>query len=156
MPRYGTIISADQDRVVIKTSRRGICDGCVEKSRCSFDSALGRDSPEEVSAINSAGARVGDYVEFDLPGRSELKASFLVWVVPLAGIVGGAALAAYFHERTGLSRDAAVFIGALAGLFAAFVPVIVYDRLFGRAPGLTARVVRRVDPDSCPDRRGSG
>ncbi len=151
MPRYGTVLEITGDRAIITTSRRGVCDGCTERSRCSFDSALGKDSPERVTAINTIGAQPGDAVEFDLTGRTELKVSFVIWVAPLIGLVAGAVTGSIFHDLVSLSKDFATFLGAVAGLFLTLVPMVILDRRLAHDQRLVPHITRRVDPASCPD-----
>ncbi|MHC4945379.1 MAG: SoxR reducing system RseC family protein, partial [Planctomycetota bacterium] len=121
MSRLGHVIDAKGDRARITTSRRGVCEECNERSTCAFDMALGKDKPVEVVALNPIGARPGDFVEFDLPGHTELKVSLLVWVVPLAGLIAGAVLGSNVHGAFGLSQDLGTLLGSFAGLAAAFL-----------------------------------
>jgi len=148
MSRIGIVLEAQADRAVLQTSRRGICDTCAQKSECSFESALGKDVPEQVVAKNPIKARPGDLVEFDLEGRAELKLSFLVWIVPLIGLVAGAIIGAALHQRIGLAADPAAFIGALAGFIVFFLPLIAYDRLMARDQSLIP-VIKRITKEAC-------
>jgi sigma-E factor negative regulatory protein RseC len=154
MPRYGVIIKTDSKKALIKTSRRSICAECSDKASCSFESALGKDSPEEVEAQNPINARVGDHVEFDLPGRTELKLSLVIWGLPIVGLVAGAALGFRLHSIFSISSDAAALIGAFAGLSLFFLVLVAYDRLARNNISLVPVIIRRADPASCPDRPG--
>jgi sigma-E factor negative regulatory protein RseC len=154
MPRYGVIIETDSGRAIIKTSRRGICAECSDKASCSFESALGKDAPEEVRAQNPINARAGDHVEFDLPGRTELKLSLMIWGLPIAGLIAGAVTGARLHPILSLSSDAAALLGAVAGLVLSIVPLVIYDRLVKNDQRLVPVIIRRANPASCPDRPG--
>jgi sigma-E factor negative regulatory protein RseC len=150
MSRFGTIIETQEKRATIKTSRRGVCESCAEKDNCSFDSALGKDVPEELFAINELGAQKGDRVEFDLPGHSELKISLLVWAVPLIGLLTGGTIGALYCDLIGLSADPATFLGAVAGLLLFIFPVAIYDRKVGKDPRITPHITKIISGASCP------
>lgn len=149
MSRLGQVVAADGSRAVVATSRRGVCEGCSSKSSCSFENALGKDRPEEIEVENLIGARPGDYVEFDLPGHAELKVSLLVWVVPLAGLVAGAAAGATVHHLLRMARDPATLLGAAVGFLASFSLVKLYDRRAARDSRLLPRILKTVSPAVC-------
>jgi sigma-E factor negative regulatory protein RseC len=146
----GFVIETTGDRARISTSRRGVCDGCGDKSRCAFDQALGQDKPEEVLALNTVSARPGDLVEFDLLGHTELKVSLIVWAVPLAGLILGAVAGAGFCETIGLDRDPATLLGALLGLAVAFLAVLAFERRAKGDERLLPHILKVVNPSSCP------
>jgi len=148
MPRFGIIVETIGDQAVIETSRRGICAECSHQSSCSLEGALGKDVPEKVRANNPIGAKVGDVVEFDLKGHTELKLSLLIWAVPLAGLITGAMTGASVSESLSLSADTAAFIMGLAGLVLFFVPVMVYERYFAKDHRLTPDILR-ITRDTC-------
>jgi len=105
--------------------------------------------PENVLARNPIGARAGDRVEFDLAGSVELKLSFLVWVVPLIGLMAGAIIGGLLPVRR-LGPDLSALLGAAVGLAVATVPVIRYDRKLRHDPQL-APVITRVLTDGCTE-----
>ncbi len=148
MPRIGIIMETTGDQALIETSRRGVCAECHHQSSCSFEGALGKDVPEKVLANNPIGAKRGDVVEFDLPGHTELKLSLLIWAVPLAGLIIGAVTGASVYEHLSLSPDAASFVLGLAGIVLFFVPVLMYERYFGKDHRLTPDILR-ITRDTC-------
>lgn len=151
MPRFGIILETREGRALVSTARRGVCAECSEKASCSFENALGKTEAEQVEVFNPVNAGIGQFVEFDLPGRTELKLSVLIWAVPVAGLIAGAVLGHGFHEVFSAEPDPATFIGAVAGLFASLAPVIVYDRRSRRDPRLVPSIIRTVDPSTCPE-----
>lgn len=159
MSRIGHVLETSGGRALISTARRGICDGCKTRSECAFDMALANESsktsessetPEKIMVANPVDARAGDTVEFDLPGHTELKLSFIIWVVPLLGLIGGAVAGAALHETLSLPRDPATLLGALTGLVLAFVLVIFYDRKARSDPRLEPRILKIVNASDCP------
>ncbi len=128
MARIGTVLTVHGAHARIETSRRGVCDGCAEQSKCAVDEVASKGVSEQLTARNPIEAQPGDQVEFELPGRTELKISLLVWIVPLVGLLGGAAAGANAHQLLPVDRDLATLIGLLLGAALAFGLVILIDR----------------------------
>ena len=149
MPRIGIVIETTGQSARVSAPRRGVCEGCADRSSCSFENALGEDKPEMVEVHNPIGAQPGQTVEFDLPGHTELKVSLLVWVVPLIGLVTGAVLFASLHERLSLGEDSATLLGAGVGFAAAFLPVVLFDRLAAGKTRYVPSILKVVNPSSC-------
>jgi sigma-E factor negative regulatory protein RseC len=149
MPRVGIVIETRPGEAVVSTHKRGICAECADHSSCSLEAAMGKDVPEDVLARNLIGARVGDYVEFDLPGATELKLSLLIWGLPVAGMVAGALIAPRFISASLADPDTASFIGAVIGLIASAVPIVIYDRLAHHNRNLVPEITKTVSKSSC-------
>lgn len=128
MSRIGTVQELKGKYAIVSSTRRGICEGCSDRSSCSFDNALGKAIPDMITTINTIEAQPGDHVEFDLVGHTELKTSLLVWVVPLIGLVLGAIAGTFFHAVFGLSTDIGTLVGLVLGLLAGFGTTMIYDR----------------------------
>ena len=156
MSRIGHVLETTGGRALISTARRGICDGCKTRSGCAFDMAPAdetpekAETPEKIMVANPVDARAGDTVEFDLPGHTELKLSFIIWVVPLLGLIGGATAGAALHEALSLSRDPATLLGAITGLVLSFLLVVFFDRKARKDPRLEPRILKIVNASDCP------
>jgi sigma-E factor negative regulatory protein RseC len=151
MPRIGIVIETTGQSAQVSAPRRGVCEGCADRSSCSFENALGQDKPEIVVVHNPIDARPGQTVEFDLLGHTELKVSLLVWIVPLIGLIAGAAVGAFLHERVSISQDPATLLGAAIGFIAAFLPVILFDRLAAGKTKYIPSILKVINPSSCTD-----
>ena len=149
MSRVGVVLKTEGTDATISTSRRGVCDGCSDKSSCSFDNALGKAKPEFVTVINTIGAKLGDRVEFDLTNHTELKMSLLVWGLPLVGLVIGAFVGAGLHGQASWSQDTSTLFGALIGFFAAFSLVVFADRHLKNNRQLLPSIEKVIEPASC-------
>ncbi|MBZ0266995.1 SoxR reducing system RseC family protein [bacterium] len=143
----GVVLRTDGTRAEVSTSRRGACSACSEAAACGMGEAERCD--DVVAVRNAVGARVGDTVELDLPGNAVLRLSLLVWIVPLAGLLLGAAAGTMFAAGAGMSSptagDALALVGALAGTVAAFAVLRTVDRRLGGDPSLTPLITRVVD-----------
>jgi sigma-E factor negative regulatory protein RseC len=155
MPRTGYVLSVDSSQATISTKKRGVCDSCSEAGNCGMDTELIKEQPEIVVAENPLGARVGDFVDFDLPDGQELRVSLLIWIVPLIGMVIGVAGGAVLADSLPVSQDLAAVLGAAVGLLAAFGVLRIVDRRAEGDERLTHRVTRVVTPvASCGLRAG--
>jgi sigma-E factor negative regulatory protein RseC len=143
----GVVLRTDGTRAEVSTSRRGACSACSEAAVCGVGDAERCD--DVVSVRNGIGARVGDTVELDLPGNAVLRLSLLVWIVPLAGLLLGAAAGTMFAAGAGMrgptAGDGVALLGALAGTVAAFAVLRAVDRRHGGDPSLTPLITRVVD-----------
>ncbi len=149
MARVGFILETKGKYATISTTRRGICEGCADQSSCSFENALGKGTPEEVTALNSIEAKAGDTVEFDLIGHTELKISLIVWIVPLIGILIGAFAGSNLHGHIGLSKDIGTLLGVVVGFLAAFSLVVFLDRRSAKSRVLMPLILRRISKSDC-------
>ncbi len=152
MSRIGTILKTSGNHALVSTTRRGICDGCTDRSSCTYDDPFTNateDMLEKITALNPVNAQPGDHVEFDLPGHTELSLSVLIWVVPLLGLIAGAVLGAYTHQLLSMDRDSATLLGLVAGAAAAFAVVIRIDRKATGDERLTP-VIQKVLSSSPP------
>jgi sigma-E factor negative regulatory protein RseC len=85
----GVIVRVEGELAIVKTKRSSMCDGCHSGGFCK---ALGGGSEMEVAARNEVGANVGDEVKVTVASKTFLKASFLVYMVPVAALILGALL----------------------------------------------------------------
>jgi sigma-E factor negative regulatory protein RseC len=106
----GVVIKADAQTAWIKTTKTGACSECSAKSSCH---TMGGGKDMEVKAINDIGAVIGDRVVIGFETSSLLKASFLIYIFPVLGLIVGAAVGQEMAPMIGLNGAAA---SPLAGL----------------------------------------
>ena len=152
MNRVGVVLDTDGPRARVATSPGGGCATCGEKGAChlALYSPAKEPADDVLEVDNPIGAQPGDSVELELPGGTELGLSGLVWGVPVLGLIGGAVLGALFHTAAGMGQDAAVLLGALLGLVAAYALLRLVDRRAVGSRRLRPRVVRLVRGQACP------
>ena len=121
----GVVTKLKFDDAWVTTTRTSACEGCAAKGSCR---TLGGGKEMEVEAINTAGARVGDTVIIAFETSSLLKISFLLYIVPVFGMIAGAViglkLALVYHY------DESIFSAIFAFLF--FFSSIPIIRLKGK------------------------
>ncbi len=120
--RTGEIVSIRGTEALVRVKRDNGCQGCSCSAACH---PMGKDWMV-MTAENKVLARVGQKVEVVYPAESELKASAILYLFPLFGLIGGALLGAW-ADFLG-NEDASAAVLALCGLGAAFLAVHLYSR----------------------------
>ena len=85
----GVVVKIDATTAWITTTKTSACEGCAAKSSCTV---LGGGKEMEVEAINDIGARVGQNVVVHFQTSPLLKATFLLYVLPILFLILGAFL----------------------------------------------------------------
>lgn len=85
----GIVIKVDSTTAWVTTTKTSACEGCTSRSSCSV---LGGGKEMEVEAINNAGAKVGQMVVLSFDTSPLLKATFLLYVVPILFLMVGAVI----------------------------------------------------------------
>lgn len=83
----GIVLKTDSTTAWVTTTKSGACESCSAKSSCSV---LGGGKDMEVKAINTAGAKTGQRVVLSFETSPLLKATFLLYVVPVLFLLVGA------------------------------------------------------------------
>ena len=83
----GVVIKVDATTAWVTTTKTSACEGCAAKSSCT---TLGGGKEMEVEAINDIGARIGQKVVLQFHTSPLLKATFLLYVVPILFLILGA------------------------------------------------------------------
>jgi sigma-E factor negative regulatory protein RseC len=152
MARIGIVVETTGLSAEVSMDARASCDSCSDHGSCGMgDGAPTRN--QLITAQNAIGAKAGDTVEIDLPPRGELKLSFLVWVVPLIGLIGGAVGGALIHASVSLSQDIGTLLGATLGFALSYLVLRRIDRSTAHDPKLSPYIVKVVPAQSCVSER---
>jgi sigma-E factor negative regulatory protein RseC len=121
LEEVGVIVRVEGNLAVVKTKRSSMCSGCHSGGFCT---ALGGGSDMEVAAKNEVGGEVGDEVRVAVPSKAFLKASFLVYIVPVSALILGALLGrslAPFLSQGGNFEFVSVVFGLMLFVLSFFV-----------------------------------
>jgi len=139
MQEEGLVVKAVGGYAQVETTQQEACKSCGAQGMCH---AMGGDKRRVITAINQVGAKEGDKVVMAMPRKGVLGASFLVYMVPVAALLLGAALGRKWGQAWGLEpQTSAVVLGGAALVAAWLVLRKVSKRLAGRKE-LTVTVVR--------------
>ncbi len=83
----GIVTKTNSHTAWVKTTKTSACESCAAKSSCTV---LGGGKEMEVEAINNAGAKVGEKVVISFESAPLLKATFMLYVLPILFLLVGA------------------------------------------------------------------
>jgi len=83
----GIVIKIDSSTAWVKTTKTHSCKACAARSYCNV---MGGGNEMEVEAINYAGAKVGEKVVISFETSPLLKATFMLYVLPVLFLMAGA------------------------------------------------------------------
>ncbi|HID95284.1 MAG TPA: hypothetical protein EYP53_04405 [Candidatus Latescibacteria bacterium] len=130
MVEEGFIVDVRGGKAVVSMRRNPACDHC---NLCLFRPG----GQMSLEAENPVGAKVGDRVKVRLTGVSPLRASFLVYMVPLVSFVLGFIVAAAISG----SEVVGGLVGA-GGLVLSFILLHRYDKSIGRRGDIRPRILQ--------------
>lgn len=136
----GVVLEARGPIALVRAEEKGECAGCGAKGHCHG----GAGGEKTVEALNDAGARPGDRVVITVPSADFLRAAFQVYMVPVLGILAGAAAGQLLGGRFGDPGPAgsAAGIGGLAGAILSIAAVRLWRRANPAVGGLRPRVAK--------------
>ena len=111
----GTVVELkDQQIAVVQCQRNSACDHCPSSGVCKTG-----DNSETmlVDVFNGVGANVGDQVKIVTSTKHFLQSSFMLYIVPIVGLLVGALLGQTIGERGGLGSDPSLLSALLAVIF---------------------------------------
>ena len=114
------VVKAVQGRMAIVVTRlEAECESCKAKDACT--SLGGGGANAEVRARNTVGAEPGDVVTIGIRGSSVLKASFLLYMLPILALIGGIALGHFLSRLTSVDKNVIVGVSGLIAFSGTFV-----------------------------------
>ena len=114
----GTVQRIEDGWAWVETKRTGSCENCSQKGHCHLSSDA--NSRMIVKAENVAQARTGDEVEIYLNSRTKLKGLFMVYILPVIGLLLGAISGKGMSRLIGLNSDLGTVLTGFCGMAVAF------------------------------------
>lgn len=147
----GIVQQVEPAKAFILINRSSACAGCHSQSVCQ--------PPEQkemiVEAINDVNARVGDRVQISVPAVSLLKATFIVYFVPVLALILGAIAGSRFAPLMHMDATLASIVCGVSSMIAVFAVVKWFDRSATSKSQYWPRVTRVLPPlqAQCTDGR---
>lgn len=147
----GVVQQVAATKAFILINRSSACAGCHSKSAC---------RPSEtkemiVEAINDINARVGDRVQVSVPTSSLLKATFLVYFVPVLALIAGAITGSNVAPSLQVDSTLASIVCGFLAMAVVFSAVKWFDRGANSKAQYWPKVTRILPPlefQSCDNR----
>jgi sigma-E factor negative regulatory protein RseC len=142
----GIVQKIEDEWAWVLAQRKGACDTCGHKGACHM---VDGSDQMVVKAMNTAHAQIGDEVEIFLSTKSHLKTVFMVYMVPVLGLLVGAISAKNLSVFFGLNVNLGMVLFPILGLVLAFLLVRLFEaRMKARREliPIVSRVIRRSIP----------
>ncbi|MBF0446884.1 MAG: SoxR reducing system RseC family protein [Magnetococcales bacterium] len=147
MLREEVIVIAEEGRyALVSGQRKSACGSCHAEASCSVLSVGGGKREAPIRVLNPLGAKVGQRVELEISEQQLLKASFLVYVLPIISLIFFGVLGRYLAVRFGVAADLAEGLGGLVGVAALVLTFWWLSRLNDYLEGDEGRrpVIRKI------------
>lgn len=134
----------------VETQRQSSCSSCSAHNGCgvSLLEKVGQARLDSIRALNKANAKVGDQVIVGIAERALVRGSATIYLTPLLGLFGGAALAKALSPYSSLlATEAASILLGLVGLGAGLYYLRRYSRKRADDPRFQP-VILRGDADA--------
>ncbi len=118
LTEVGRVVAVEEQAVWVETIRKSTCGSCAAQAGCGHGllNRLGDGRANRVRVLPGTAApedcRLNDQVRISIPESLLLRGSFVVYILPLVGMLGGAAVATTVYPGAG---DVPAFTGAALG-----------------------------------------
>lgn len=119
----GEVIAVEGNQAKVRVMRSPACDSCSTHKTCGL---LG-EGETVLTALNTVGASKGQRVRVSLKVEGEVKASFILYLVPLAGLVAGALIG--YHSQVLGDKDISGAVFSLLFVVLTFIGIKYYAHL---------------------------
>ena len=131
---------------LVLTDRQSMCGTCEAKGFCK---TLGGGKEMLSVASNPIGARIGDIVKIGIPLGTVTKASMVVYMLPAAGIVGGAVIGYFLGKMYNFDANLSTLIGGAVCLGLSMLVVRQLNNILSRSPSYQPGIIKIINPDAC-------
>jgi len=136
MEQRGIIVGIDEGHAVIRVCRDNACGKC--KALCD----IGSGQQEILLKLpNDLKAAPGDAVMLSIMPSKLIKAAFIAYCIPLAGLVLGVLTGLYIAESFGLSQEAAGLAGGLLFTVVAFLAIRAVEPFIAKKDDFIPKIV---------------
>lgn len=136
----GVVEKTFNREALVRIQRTSSCEGCSSRGACRVISE--RDMMVQVA--NPPGAKAGDRVEIRVPTGSLLKASLLVYVLPVAALLVGAVAGRAWAPSLHIQSTLASILGGCLAMGISFVVLRKFDRAVQAKTEYHPRIMRIV------------
>ena len=127
----------------VVSDRRDACGDCGA-SHSSCCTSLGGSSKMVIKAMNNAGAGLGDLVAITLKSGTVVQSAAIFYLIPLLGLIFGAALGSTSDLGLPLSETASAMLFGFAGLVLGFLITAVITRWLSTKQAFTPVITRVI------------
>lgn len=129
MEELGTVVGFSDDRriALIRCHKQSACGDCPSTGLCN----AGKGDQRQVEALNTIGAQLDDQVKVVVSTSHFLYSSFVLYILPVIGLLAGAIGGHYLAVRSFLTADPALS-AAMVGVLGMGLSFVAIRRLTSR------------------------
>lgn len=144
MEEEGRVTAVDGIYAFVTAKPSSACEGCSQKGVCHV---LGGSGDMIIKAANNVRANVGDRVMVAISSKTFLKASAVIYLLPVAALIAGGIFGRSVapHLNLNIQAEAVSAIFGLIFLLVSFVAVKLLSSKIGESKADQARIVRVLD-----------
>lgn len=118
LEEYGTVIAVQEAQIaVVLCGRSSACDHCAASGACQTVGDGADGATMQVEAFNPIGAKIHDRVKLVTSTRHFLQSSFILYIVPVIGLLIGALIGQAIGELTAVELDPSLLSAILGVAF---------------------------------------
>lgn len=148
---YGTVVELKgREIAVVICKRNSACDHCPSSGSCN----VGDDSESMlVDSFNAIGANVGDRVKVATSTKHFLQSSFMLYIVPIIGLLIGALIGQTIGENSEFGIDPSLLSALMAVVFliGTFLSIKIGTRTIKREVFMPRIIAIQSRPDTQAD-----
>ncbi|MCD6459963.1 SoxR reducing system RseC family protein [bacterium] len=123
----GKVIEKRENFVVVQIAPDIACKGC--------DGCAQSKKSRKITVRDQADVNIGDSVEIEIDSKDALKAGFILFMLPVIGLLAGVLTAIFF---IGVSSTSFIVV---SGFIGAFIPVFFIKKIFSKL-SLNRKIVK--------------
>ncbi len=119
----GLIVDADEQYAWVEAASSNSCSHCSANQGCGTASLQKwfKRKPNRLRVVNNQNLKPGEQVIIGIPEQALVKGSFIIYMLPLLFLIGGAFVGSYLDQVLAWGhREAASIIFGLLGLVGSF------------------------------------
>ncbi len=140
---YGIVTDIAGRTAWVMTQRSSACESCSSRGSCMSD---GGGKTMRVNVDNPVQAGVGDRVMIHMHTGSLLKATFLLYVIPILAMLAGAGIGQWLGIRYGIDPNGAAVALGVAALVAGVAGMRLKANALARRSEYRPVIVRILGP----------
>ncbi len=133
----GVVVEVSGGQALVESEATSFCASCEARDTCRG----GEGKKRRIWIRNGPGAEKGDCVIYEIRERDVVLSSVLLYLFPVASLIGGSAAGYTYHEMIGLDRDLGAGVFGIGGLIVSFALVWTASKIFMRRGVFAANMV---------------
>jgi len=141
-----TVVAISQDKVILESQVKSSCSSCQQVDNCG-SGQVAKAIPLKKLTLelsSSLALKVGDTVVLGLPEKGVLQAAAQVYLLPLAGLLAGSALAQYLVLQGIFPHEMFAVLLGCAGGYGGYRLAKFWQKNARQAKSLQPKILRRA------------